>query len=392
MGYKLESFMLTNLDMLTIPPDTKEFNLSNLRLSPVSGGHVPPELFVKILKKSPKKVEAIKLSQNDLGGYYDGRRPFSTDDLITILNGLPRDLVNLDLSYNYLHWLPADDLVRVIKVLPPQLESLNLASNALENYSASDLIKILKALPQGLKSLNLDWIKLHEKFSAAEVVEVLKVLPENLISLSFRGNYLGNYTHEEQIQIISSFPKQLKHLDLGNAIGRTTGANLNELFAVLPKGLVSLDWSENGLNSLSLTELQDAFSCLCTRHLTSLCLSANLLDDSQMVSLLPFLAHSKITRLELKSTFTQNYNGYKGLSKETRDQIEKILWNNQKKSFIDPDPMNEQIIYGLQALCAKAITLFAIPNSAKNPTKPALDMLEDSKRLFERVGLKVGPY
>ena len=356
-------------------------------------GDLTANLILKILKKSPEKIQTINLSQNHLGGHYDGRRPFSTDHLISILNALPKSLISLNLSHNYLHWLSADDFVTVIKALPAQLKSLNIASNNLEKYSASDLIKILKALPQDLQSLNLDWMKLHETFSAAEIIEILKALPENLTSLTLRGNSLGLYSHEEQIQIISSLPKQLKHLDLANNFIRNlTGDNLSELFAALPESLVSLSWCENGLNCLSSQELQQAFSSLCTSHLTSLLLSANVLEESKIIALLPFFANSKITFLELKSTFMQDSGGYKGLSKETSDQIQKILWNNQKKSFMNPDPANEPQIYGLQALCGRAITLFPIHFDAEKTTKVALDIIAESKWLIETEGLKVGRY
>jgi Ran GTPase-activating protein (RanGAP) involved in mRNA processing and transport len=298
------------------------------------------------------------------------------------------------LSNNYLNWLSADEFVDVIQALPVGLKSLGLRSNNLDKYSASDLIKILKALPQNLASLNLNYNKLGEKFSAIELIEILQALPQNLTSLCFEGNQLGNFSHQEKIQILTSLPKNLNHLNLNNNFFmHLTGNELSEIFEVLPKNLASLAWCENLLYRFSAYELDTAFSKLSANNLTSLFLSANKLKDNQVNALLDFLAHSKITTLELKTTWMETQeNSYQGgLSEKTSNEIEMILRNNQNKALLNADPDGSGI-YGLQALCGRAITLFQVPCGIENTPLSCLRIIDESKQMVETQGIKLGKY
>ncbi|MFT4059414.1 MAG: hypothetical protein QM652_07685 [Legionella sp.] len=380
--------------IVAISREVTEFNLQDCFSTNFTSvrQQIKPDELCQIIKSRPN-VTSINFSLNQLGKGFAGN---SVDDLISIFTSFPENLASLDLSYNALGDLSADDLIKVLKALPVHLTSLNLEMNCLSKYSADDLIKILNALPRHLTSLNLGWNDLS-KYSTDELVKILKTLSPHLTSLNLEGNTFYKFTYykftydliiDDLVKVLKAFPTNLLSLNLGNNfLCRLSVGNLTEIFTIFSKGLTALDWSENNLDHLSPDELAEVFSFL-PENLDSLDISRHFFDDKQITALFNFLAKSKIQTLGLESSTMMRIQDYKGLSEVVIKKLQDILSNNQRKGLLHANP-DRLGIYGLQALCGRAITLFNIPLDVRNISDQTLEIIKESQQVFYSQGLKL---
>jgi Leucine-rich repeat (LRR) protein len=225
-------------------------------------GFMKIEDLVTTIKAFPPNVPVLGLYYNNLYRLVDNR-------FAQAMAAIPTTVRALNLSGNNLSFLPTEALVAGLAAIPANVTSLDLSHNKLESKPTEELVKILKAIPASVTSLNLEFSNFSSK-PIAELIEILRAIPATVTSLDLSYCGLENFSSADLVLFFAAIPPNITSLNLrGNNIGYDkthntfrSCAELTEIFKVTPPTLISLDFSWNRLESLSLDELVHVFSVI----------------------------------------------------------------------------------------------------------------------------------
>ncbi len=175
--------------------------LTSLNLSQTFNGKSHSEI-IHICKNLPLGLLALDLTANYL-------RDRTCAEIITILCALPPGLKHLCLGKNALGKLTTRDLIQVFSFLPQGLISLDLAWNELaQDRTLEELIIIVNALPKTLLSLSLGSNGIFSR-TIEELLCLFHCLPPRLISLDLSGTR-HDKSQEKLIQLLIRLPINIK--------------------------------------------------------------------------------------------------------------------------------------------------------------------------------------
>ena len=172
-------------------------------------------------------------------------------ELAALFSGIPASVTSLDLTNNYLGYIPVAKLARVLSRIPTSVTSLRLDKNMLDNQAGVELKQIFSAIPASVTNLHIG-NNLYRK-TAAELVEAFSGIGASVTNLDLSQNYLGSRPIAELKQIFSAIPASVTRLNLflnnlGNRVLEDwTGAELAEAFSDLPASVTNLILSGNHL-------------------------------------------------------------------------------------------------------------------------------------------------
>lgn len=136
------------------------------------------------------------------------------DNLIRLLNALPKGLVSLRLSDTLVSSLP--NMGKVFLAISPQISTLDLSQNNFNSYikkhGLEKFCEDLSGLSKNLSSLNISW-NFYEQPVEAQVA-VLKVLPQDLTDLDWSRNNLAQLPPQDLATVFAHLPANLRSIKL----------------------------------------------------------------------------------------------------------------------------------------------------------------------------------
>ena len=209
--------------MSAIPDTVCSINLSHNGLSRLGLDEV--RRFFEAIKPS---IQSIHLKGEQLGqkGFH----------LASFLKLLPQSLTSLDIGFNDLGEMNVDHFIAALKAIPEGVKLLDLKGHFPLRFKRQELVKIMQNLPRHIHSLDVSGNHLSHIYSVDELQLIIEAIPDHLKSLDLRYNALGNQASNDLKKVFKTFPDTLRSVNLrSNGFDTKSKEDLNSIYNNLPK-------------------------------------------------------------------------------------------------------------------------------------------------------------
>jgi Ran GTPase-activating protein (RanGAP) involved in mRNA processing and transport len=209
-----------------------------------------------IVEAIPETISQLSVNRLKLG-------MFSIIQRESIFSALNRTMTYLSLMNAELYFLDAESLSCFAEGLPPNLITLDLGCNELHQKTVNELSFLLSSLfsLQALKSLGLSGNQLS-RFNPQDLAQVLSSLPETLEELDLGENGLLVLDPDAFRTIMGGLPKTLSRLRLCDKGVALSKEQLKTYFLFIPDPIETINFSDSDLLGLSVAEFTETLSSL----------------------------------------------------------------------------------------------------------------------------------